>query len=129
MRTFVVSDIHGYYRTFVTLLSRLSYNPSSDRLILLGDYVDGGPASLEVVRLVQQLVKNANVHAIGGNHDDMFLNWLDDQDYLPSPYTLPKNGGLQTIHSFCPWYNSEMDDTKAREYINKQYFTEISFFA
>lgn len=125
MRTIVISDIHGYYRTFEVLLTRVAYKPSKDRLFLLGDYVDGGPAALEVVRLVQQLMKYPNVHAIGGNHDDMFLSWLDGQDYLISPYTNPKNGGLQTIYSFCP---PEINDgDAAREYINEHYISEINF--
>lgn len=120
----MISDIHGYYRTFIALLSRVSYNPASDQLILLGDYVDGGPAALEVIRLVQRLAKNPNVHAIGGNHDDMFLGWLDGQDYLRSPYTNPKNGGLQTIESFC---SSVFDDAETREYIKENYVSEITF--
>lgn len=124
MRTIVISDIHGYYRTFVALLSRVSYNPGSDQLILLGDYVDGGPAALEVVRLVQQIAKNPSVHVIGGNHDDMFLDWLDGQDYRLSPYTSPKNGGQQTIESFG---TTVIDDAEAREYIKKNYVSEITF--
>lgn len=129
MRTIVISDIHGYYRTFQALLSLVAYNPSQDRLLLLGDYVDGGPSALDVVRFVQRMVEdpNSNVRAIGGNHDDMFLNWLDDNDYKLSPYTSPKNGGLQTIRSFCPSYQSEMDDAEAREYIKEHYPKEIGF--
>ncbi|MFC0215224.1 metallophosphoesterase family protein [Paenibacillus chartarius] len=127
MRTIVISDIHGYYRTFVTLLSRVNYNPSIDKLILLGDYVDGGPAALEVVRLVQSLVSNSNVFAIGGNHDDLFLRWLDEEEYPFLPYLSFKNGGIQTVQSFCPWYQLECDDHEVREYIKKQYPGEVSF--
>lgn len=124
LRTIVISDIHGYFRTFEALLKRVAYNPTKDQLILLGDYVDGGPAALEVVRLVQKMAGNPNVHSIGGNHDDMFLSWLDGQDYILSPYTNPKNGGLQTVDSFCP---SEIDNGEAREYVKEHYVSEINF--
>lgn len=108
-------------------MSRVAYNSARDHLFLLGDYVDGGPAVLEVVRFVQQMADAPNVHVLGGNHDDMFLGWIDDMDYLLSPYTNPKNGGLQTIQSFCPWYHTELDDKAAREYIREHYQNEISF--
>jgi serine/threonine protein phosphatase 1 len=127
VRTIVISDIHGHNLTFAALLSRITYNPSNDRLILLGDYVDGGPGALEVVRFVQQMAEHPNVQAIGGNHDDMFLGWLDNKDFLPSPYTSSKNGGLQTILSFCPWYDAGTNETEAREYIKEQCYSEINF--
>ncbi|RXZ81201.1 serine/threonine protein phosphatase [Paenibacillaceae bacterium] len=127
MRTIVISDIHGYARTFEALLLHVNYDPAGDKLFLLGDYVDGGPASLQVIRQVQQLIQNPNVQALGGNHDDMFLNWLDRNDYRLFPYTLPKNGGRQTIRSFCSWYQSKEDDEAAREQIIQDYEGEIQF--
>ncbi|MFC0211381.1 metallophosphoesterase [Paenibacillus chartarius] len=87
IRTIVISDFHGYNRTFEVLLSLTGYNPVCDKLVLLGDYVDGGPASLELVMRVRQLTENPNVKAIGGNHDDMFLRWLDKKEYPFLKYT------------------------------------------
>lgn len=127
-RTIVISDIHGYYETFLALLSKVQYNAINDRLVLLGDYVDGGPASLQVVQHVKKLAANVGgVKVIGGNHDDMFLNWLDDRDYTLSPYTSSRSGGFQTIVSFCPWYKDEEDDEKARKFIKQKYAAEINF--
>jgi serine/threonine protein phosphatase 1 len=126
-RTIVISDIHGYYQTFMTLLERVRYNPIQDKLILLGDFVDSGPSSLKVVQHVRSLVNLSGVRAIGGNHEDMFLNWLDDKDYLFSPYTTIRNGGFQTIRSFCPWYEVESDNAKARSYIKQKHGAEVQF--
>ncbi len=126
-RTIVISDIHGYYRTFLALLDKVQYNAIHDRLVLLGDYVDGGPSSLEVVQHVRTLASRSGVKAIGGNHDDMFLDWLDDRDYTLLPYSTTRNGGLQTIRSFCPWYVDETDDEKARKFIKQKYASEIYF--
>ncbi|WP_342565407.1 metallophosphoesterase [Paenibacillus sp. FSL R7-0345] len=127
-RTIVISDIHGYYELFMKLLEQVQYDPACDQLYLLGDYVDGGPESLAVIRTVMQLTDDHNhVQAIGGNHDDMLLHWLDDNDYPRMPYTSLKNGGSATIRSLCPWYQSVADDSRAREFINEHYPDEISF--
>lgn len=126
-RTIVISDIHGYFQTFKQLLQQISYHPLQDRLMLLGDYVDGGPSGREVVQYVRALSRLEGVRVIGGNHDDMFLAWLDHQDYLLSPYTTTRNGGFQTIRSFCPWYNGEADDERARAYIKQKYAADITF--
>lgn len=126
-RTIVVSDIHGYYYTFQNLLKQVGYAPEADRLILLGDYVDGGQNSLQVIDLVRQLVDSHGAIALGGNHDDMFLNWLDGNDYPISPYTTARNGGQHTIRSFCPWYTDERDDEKARAFIKERFEPQFSF--
>ncbi|WP_139997290.1 metallophosphoesterase [Paenibacillus paridis] len=126
-RTIVISDIHGYYETFKALLHLVQYNAIHDRLVLLGDYVDGGPSSLKVVQHIRALAKLSGVKAIGGNHDDMFLNWLDDRDYIFSPYSTARNGGRQTIRSFCPWYEEESDDERARIFIKQKYAQEVHF--
>lgn len=108
-------------------MEKIGYLPGLDRLILLGDYVDGGIFSLQVVDLVRRLVDSHGAIAIGGNHDDMFLNWLDRNDYRLMPYTSERNGGLQTIRSFCPWYTDERDDERARAFIHKFHSQEIVF--
>lgn len=124
MRTIVISDIHGYYQTFVSLLSFVGYNPSNDQLVLLGDYVDGGPASLEVVRMVHRLSQTTNV---GGNHDDLFVRWLDGDEYPRLQYKSHQIGGFQTIQSFYPLYQIEMNDQEIRKYIKQKYSSEIDF--
>lgn len=127
-RTIVVSDIQGYYYTFVSLLAKVNYSQSkADRLIMLGDYVDGGKNSLQVIDLVQLLVSSHESIVIGGNHDGMFINWLDGKDYPLLPYTASRNGGQHTIRSFCPWYTGESDDDKARAIILEQYISQINF--
>lgn len=127
MRTIVISDIHGYYQTFVSLLINVSYSLSNDQLVLLGDYVDGGPASLEVVRMIQLMSKNSNVRIIGGNHDEMFIRWLDGDEYPRFRYRSHHIGGLQTIRSFCPLFQSEKNESETRNYIQQKYSHEICF--
>jgi serine/threonine protein phosphatase 1 len=101
MRTLVISDIHGCYQEFMELLNKVQYNAKEDQLILLGDYMDRGPDSKPVILKVAELVQNGAI-AIRGNHDDLFLRYLN----LPKDNDLRvmyfQNGGMETIKSFIP---------------------------
>jgi serine/threonine protein phosphatase 1 len=74
MRTLAISDIHGCLEAFDRLLGLTGYNPDRDRLILLGDYVDRGPQSREVVDRVMSLVRDHGAIALRGNHDQRLVD-------------------------------------------------------
>lgn len=127
MRTIVISDIHGHYNEFIELLKLVEYTKGKDKLYLLGDYVDKGKQGKEVIQFVMELSKYEGVKVIGGNHDDMFLNWVKNNDFLPSPYTNDMNSGTETILSFVPYFKSGINDAAVRQIINESYFKEIKF--
>lgn len=100
MRTLCISDIHGCYDQFEELLKISNYNPDKDKLVLLGDYVDRGMKSKQVVEKVMQLHINYGAVVLKGNHDDMFVKAIrdkEDQQWL-------SNGGITTVMSY---YGSE----------------------
>ena len=66
----VVGDIHGYYDTFVKLVSRLNLN-DGDLVISIGDMIDGGSESVGVVEL---FIENDQFLSILGNHEQMLLD-------------------------------------------------------
>lgn len=70
-RTIVVGDIHGCLDEFDDLLQKIRYNRQFDRLILLGDLIDRGPYSLEMV----QRARNMDLECLMGNHEFAFLKW------------------------------------------------------
>ncbi len=80
MRTLVISDIHGDYDRFINLLSKAAYNPSCDRLILLGDYIDRGPEPMSVLQKVAGLGRSGGVTALKGNHEDLFVKAWEESD-------------------------------------------------
>lgn len=73
MPSYAISDIHGCSKTFSALLDRLSLS-TSDRLYLLGDYVDRGPDSKGVLDTIFHLqAQGYAVHGLCGNHEEIVL--------------------------------------------------------
>jgi bis(5'-nucleosyl)-tetraphosphatase (symmetrical) len=67
MRLYLIGDVQGCADAFNQLLRKIDFSPSRDRLVLLGDLVNRGPDSLDMLR---QLVALDNaVECILGNHD------------------------------------------------------------
>ena len=87
MRTAILSDIHGNLEALKSVLEDL-HTRNCDRIICLGDLVDGGFFNIEVIKLVQAL----KIPTIQGNHDAFndcnlpahYQNWLND---LPQEIT------------------------------------------
>ncbi|MDR2946576.1 MAG: serine/threonine protein phosphatase [Candidatus Adiutrix sp.] len=77
-RFFVVGDIHGSYEKLKAILANLDWAPGSgDQLIFLGDYIDRGPQSYDVVQTVAELAdRRPDVIALKGNHESMFLDFI-----------------------------------------------------
>ena len=67
MATYAVGDVQGCYRSLRALLSKLRFKPNTDRLYFIGDLVNRGPRSADVVRFIADL--GASASSILGNHD------------------------------------------------------------
>lgn len=113
MRRCVISDIHGCYDEFNALLEQVHYDPSQDELILLGDYVDRGPKSKQVIEQIMKLRQENQIVILKGNHDAMMVKALthDVEEY---DLHWIRNGGLQTLASYLPVsYDGDQMDWQA----------------
>lgn len=115
-RTIVISDIHGHLDEFDELLDKLVYNPKFDKLVLLGDYVDRGPYSKEVMYKCQYLLTLGAI-VIKGNHDFMFQEWLEGRDNKFTKIFI-EHGGMDTIHSYLK--GTDKEDTPLELYNTRE---------
>lgn len=69
-RHFVFGDMHGMYDAFLKLLEMVNYNPETDIVYSVGDLIDRGPKSYELIEWFSQ----PNRHAIIGNHELMAID-------------------------------------------------------
>lgn len=96
MRTLVIGDIHGGFRALLQVVERAMLNPA-DKLIFLGDYVDGWSESPELLDYLIQLAQKYECVFIRGNHDDLVCDWLDNGT---ENLMWHKHGGQSTINAY-----------------------------
>jgi len=96
-RIYAVGDIHGCYDKLLALMEKMDIDFESDTLVFLGDYIDRGPQSFEVVAYLADLKQRyANTIFLKGNHEEMLEKYLSGEDRI----TYLVNGGQQTLESY-----------------------------
>lgn len=105
----VITDIHGLLDPLKYLLTEIESNYYNDnkRFIFLGDYVDYGPNSKEVIDLLLSL-KEEKIF-LAGNHDDAVLQFFlkeNRDDNFSEDYWIRDLDGKRTLNSFFGWKKS-----------------------
>ena len=95
-RTLVFGDIHGGLKALIQLLEKVEVK-ENDRLIFLGDYVDGWSESAKVIDFLIELAQKQDCIFIRGNHDVWCHEWLKN-DVINDIWFL--HGGKSTIESY-----------------------------
>ncbi len=101
-RTFAIGDVHGDLVHLRTLLAVLPPLDGADTLVFLGDYVDRGPMSAEVVAFLRDDLPtrvSAKLVMLRGNHED---GWLRVVRGGWDGFVLPRgNGAFECYRSFA----------------------------
>jgi protein phosphatase len=119
----LIGDIHGCYDELLLLLEKLGYKvtsnnakcaedltfsitcPEKRRIIFLGDLVDRGPKSPQVVKLVMTMVRLGQALCVAGNHDAKLLKKLNGKN-VRLTHGLPET--LEQLEMESPQFHEEM---------------------
>ena len=85
--TYAIGDIHGHDELFERLIDRIRFDAEfarlRPRLVLLGDYIDRGPQSRQVLdRIIRLEASNwCDLVVLKGNHEDAMLRFLNEPEF------------------------------------------------
>lgn len=98
-RTYAIADLHGRYDLLEAALERIEASPSGGTIVFLGDYVDRGPQSREVIErlLAGPTQPGWKWVCLKGNHEDMMVGAIRGE-YEESWWL--GNGGSHTLASY-----------------------------
>jgi serine/threonine protein phosphatase 1 len=119
-RLLAIGDIHGSIDPFCALIEKKIRISKEDRLVLLGDYIDRGYQSREVVDYIIDLQEQGyNIIPLRGNHESMLLDSLENEQSL---YNWLLNGGYETLNSFGIESVNELNTKYLR------FFTDLPYY-
>ncbi|WP_430932171.1 metallophosphoesterase family protein [Saccharicrinis sp. 156] len=98
IRIIAIGDIHGCFGSLKKLVEEKIRVTKADRLVFLGDYIDRGTQSKEVVDYILHLMAmKYDIVPLKGNHEQMLIDAFTEDRYIP---LWLYNGGRETLHSF-----------------------------
>lgn len=101
---YAMSDIHGCIKELKRNMEKIDLR-GENRIIFLGDYIDYGEASCQVLQYIRELQKqlgSEKVIVLKGNHEQMFLEWIND---FRDPYV----DGSGDCRIFNDWLRTDFE--------------------
>lgn len=121
-----IGDIHGCAKTLKALLNTLDKAYGGARTyVFLGDYVDRGPESKQVIDQLIEFSQHRPCEFIRGNHDQMLLNYYADKNH--NSYSIFE--GRETLESYrraCK--DGNIPFAHLRFLINTRFFLETDLW-
>jgi len=109
---YAIGDVHGMAEKLDDLLRYIREDAvrrkQPHRIVFLGDLIDRGPASRQVVERVMHLANTEDAVVIKGNHEELMLHAYDKTESI-GIYWWAENGGDETIMSYM-YANGPRDD-------------------
>lgn len=101
---YAMSDIHGCMEALRAQMGQVDLE-GDNRIVFLGDYIDYGDSSYQVLQYIWDLQKkygDEKAVVLKGNHEQMFLEWIDD-------YSNPYSGGTEVYMAFNDWLRTDFE--------------------
>lgn len=84
----IIGDVHGCYDELIQLFEKLGYehdgstwrHPEGRKAVFVGDLVDRGPKTPEVLKLVMGMSDAGTAYCVPGNHDIKLMRWLNGKN-------------------------------------------------
>ena len=119
---YAMSDIHGCIDALKERMNLVDLS-GNNKIVFLGDYIDYGPASGQVLKYLydlQQKYGSDKIIVLKGNHEAMLLEWIDEfnKEYTPIMDALCYDTWLKT--------DSEYRYNTFRTLVTEEQFREIS---
>lgn len=111
MKYYAISDIHGFLDQLKDVMNLVNLK-DDNKLVFLGDYIDYGEKSCEVLYYIKKLSETYKnqVIVLMGNHEEMFLEWLHNPKEYVRYYLEEKD--LHTLKTF-------LSDDEIKEFSSK----------
>ena len=114
----IIGDVHGCFDELKQLIKNLGYlftskndghfhisHPDNRKIIFVGDLVDRGNRSMEVLRLAMDIINTGQGYCVCGNHDDKFLRYLEG---MRMPITHGLDTTIQELESTSQPFREEI---------------------
>lgn len=95
-----IGDVHGHLSALIAILARIEEQYPKAHVVCVGDYIDRGEASADVLRILHEL-SQTDAHGftcLAGNHESVLIKFIDDPKSYGREWL--RYGGLQTLASF-----------------------------
>ena len=120
MNRYAISDIHGCFLTFKEILNKINFS-KDDELYLLGDYINKGPRSKEVVDFIMESQNEEyKIKTLRGNHEQILLDSINGRNRIEALQETLNSFGIDNI--------KKLDKKYIRWFSELEYFYEIQDF-
>lgn len=74
---YLTSDIHGNFKALKRLLKKIAFDPTKDKLTILGDILDRGSEGIEILNFLKPYLAQGSVELLLGNHEMFCIMYLE----------------------------------------------------
>ncbi len=139
IKKWVIPDIHGCFQTLKVLIEHQIKPNKNDQLIFLGDYIDRGPKSKQVIDYIMKMQQEEyNITALMGNHEDYCVRAHDEDAAKSSFFGIRKKtkiqkewevyGGKEAMESFRVNWPKDIPQKYIEWMRNLKYYVVVDNF-